>query len=333
MMRIYSSFLKAVTRVLSTIHPPKKAGLPDIYYCYRLLLRRSADSEGLCHWSRIISSGMTPDQLANAFLASSEFQHTHSLRNCQRVDTGGFIIYVNPDDATVASAIIRSRIYETHMTNFLQNLLRPDDVFLDIGCNIGWFTLLAAALAPQGKVIGIEPNHENLQYLYHSLIENAFTHVRVFPYAVTDQRALFQLSGHASYGFVQAFDGTDAEIVQGVPIDELVSAEPRIDVIKIDIEGHEPIALQGMQRTIHTHHPLLLFEFHPVLMRERSQCEPLEYLTALSRMGYRFAALERTGQEVAFQRSDEVMTYWQRLNGQCASSESIPLDLIGRAAK
>jgi len=48
-------------------------------------------------------------------------------------------------------------------------------------------------------------------------------------------------------------------------------------------------------------------------------------------MGYRFTALERTGQEVDFQRNEDILAYWEHLNQRCAPSESIPLDLIGRA--
>lgn len=321
--------MKLLTDLISAFQT-KRAGLLDIHYCYRLLLGRKADREGWRHWSKMIASKITTGQLVSAFLASTEFHRKYALKNQSRVDVGDFVIYIDADDPPVSRAISQSKVYETHISAFLRNTLRPDDVFLDIGCSIGWFALLAASLLTRGKVIGIEPNQTSLQCLYRSLLENGFEHVVIFPYAATDRRRLFQLSGHASYGFVRAYEGTDDDVVQGMAVDEILGTEPRIDMIKIDIEGHEPVALQGMTQTIQTHRPLMLSEFHPALIRTHASADPGDYLAALQRMGYRLSVLGRTGQEIEFQKAEEVLEYWQQENRQQGSGDTIPLDLIAR---
>lgn len=208
-------------------------------------------------------AGISASQLTKAFLSSPEFHRRPLLREPHRVNLDDFVLYVDKNDASNATSIAQYKTYEYHVTKVIKNILRPDHVFLDVGCNIGWFVLLAASVAKNGKVFGFEPNHENVQLLYRSIAENGFDNIVIFQNAVTDRRCLLQLSSHAAYGFVHALESSDDDYVQGVALDELLRNEPRIDIIKMDIEGHEPVALEGMREIIGKHRPLIVSEFHP----------------------------------------------------------------------
>ena len=303
----------------------------DLYFAYRLLLGRPPEPGGWRHWSEHLRSGMTLNQLVSAFLSSLEFRRRYRFRPMTRVQADGFAIFVDENDHAVSSTIIATRMYEPHVTKALRSALKPDSVFLDVGCSIGWFVLLAAALSPRGKVIGIEPNHNNLQVLYRSIAANGFENIVVFPYAATDISTLLQLGFDAAYGFVHGIDdASEDSLVQGKSVDELVAGEGRIDVVKIDIEGHEPVALRGMQKTVARHRPLLLTEFHPKLIRDHAGCDPVEYLEALFDLGYSLSVLTHEGEEVPQKSASEIMLSWRSLNEQKQTEDTLHLDLVGR---
>ena len=303
----------------------------DLYFAYRLLLGRLPDPQGWQHWSDQLRNGMTVQQLISAFLSSVEFRRTHALREATRVQLDGYAIYVDPTDHGVSSSIIGSKTYEPHVTNALRRELKPDSVFLDVGCSIGWFALMAAALAPKGKVIGIEPNHNNLQFLYRSIVTNGFENIVVFPYAATDKSALLQLGYDAAYGFVHGLDdASEDQFVQGIAVDELVKDEPRIDVVKIDIEGHEPVAFRGMQQTLARHRPVLLSEFHPKLIREHAGGDPEEYFNSLTGLGYSVSVLTAEGEVIPRRSASEVMELWRVLNERNRTGDTTHLDLLAR---
>ncbi|HEX8891306.1 MAG TPA: FkbM family methyltransferase [Pyrinomonadaceae bacterium] len=320
---------RSIVRILSKLQIDQ-ADLSDIYFCYRLLLGRKADSGGWQHWSKQAASGMTAVQLTKSFLASREFHQKQKSQDYIPVKLDDFVIYIDPDDPPIAESISQHKVYEPHVTALLKREIKPDHVFLDIGCSIGWFTLLAASIVKDGKVIGLEPNHSNLQLLYRSLVENHFENVIIFPYAATDRRTLLQLSGHAAYGFVHSPENIQADYVQGVAIDELLGDELRIDIVKIDIEGHEPIALQGMLETISKHRPLIFSEFHPRCIRTVAGREPSRYIETLINMGYRLSVIEGNGDELDFGQASEVMDYWQMLNQKHSTGDMMHLDIVAR---
>ena len=322
--------LNLVVNILSHLQT-NEADLVDIYFCYRLLLGRKPDLEGWQHWSRQVTSGMTHSQLVIGFLESQEFHQNRRFRTKERLKTDNFVISIDPNDASVSKSISQHKTYEPHVTAFLQRLLKPEHVFLDVGCNIGWFVLLAASIVKKGKVIGLEPNQNNLQLLYDSIHENRFDNIVIFPYAATDKSILLQMDGHAAYGFVHSIAGeSNSTYVQGVTIDELLREETRLDVIKIDIEGHEPVALQGMRRTIDKHRPIIVSEFHPKLIKEFAKQDPQSYLEVFGSMGYSLSVIEFTGKVKDVTGPSEIMTYWHELNQQVGTGETMHLDILAR---
>src|SRR5256885_3164883 len=73
-----------------------------------------------------------------------------------------FKIYVRLDDWAVGARIAVRRTHEPHVTRVMLPLLRPGTVIVDIGANIGYYTLLAASrIGSTGKVIAFEPSLEN----------------------------------------------------------------------------------------------------------------------------------------------------------------------------
>lgn len=304
----------------------------DLYFSYRLLLERKPDAGGWKAWRRALRKGIPRKNLVDSFLSSAEFRQRYEKPPVLVQTDYGFVIFVDPDDMHIGRGIVASRTYEPHVTAVLRRELQEHHVFLDIGANMGWFTLLAASILHAGRVIAIEPNYDDVQLLYRSLLENGFANVCIFPYAATETDVVLQLNRSRSNAYVAAAGRVDhnATYVQGVRLDALLKDEPRIDVIKMDIEGHEPLALKGMQNIIRQHHPLIISEFHPKAMREYFTLEARDYLEAIIALDYRLSVIAPNGDELPFTASAEILEHWRAYNRKMGSVDDIHLDILAR---
>ncbi|MCX7827376.1 MAG: FkbM family methyltransferase, partial [Verrucomicrobiae bacterium] len=98
-----------------------------------------------------------------------------------------FKIYVRLNDFGVGLPIFLRRAYEPYVTTAICRFLKPGCVFVDIGANIGYHTLMAAArVGAGGSVIAFEPNPANCALLQKSIAANGFGNIRVHPNAVAD---------------------------------------------------------------------------------------------------------------------------------------------------
>lgn len=247
------------------------------------------------------------------------------------VELQGFGLYVMQDDY-IGHSIIARRAYEPHVTSVLRSVLKPGDVFLDIGANVGYFSLLASSIVgAQGKVLAFEPNPDNVQLIYASLLHNRSANVVVFPYAASDAAAILRFVTVGSNGGVvtpHAAAQDHSLLVQSAILDEVLQHEPRIDVVKMDIEAHEPAALRGMAAILARHRPRLVTEFHPWAMRLNNAEAPEDYLRQLTGQGYRLSVILESGRPMPLQSEAEIMDYWRSL-GQ----ETLHLDLLAEPVK
>src|SRR4029077_20463405 len=101
---------------------------------------------------------------------------------------------------------------------------------------------------PSGKVIAFEPNPTNVNCFLQGLVKNAFNSVLLFPVALSDRSAVFSLAG-ASNSYLNG-KGDPERLTQSIRGDDILSNEPRINVVKIDVEGHEPFVIKGVTGTL-----------------------------------------------------------------------------------
>lgn len=263
----------------------------DVVNCYRLLLNKEPDEEGMRYWRHLIDVKQIPiDVVVDAIVSSPAFKAGRDARfEPALVKCPDFEIFVRRNDLFIGSSIQRSQQYEPHVTKVLRSLLKPGDAFVDVGANIGYFTLLAASLVgPSGSVIAFEPNPNNCDLLRRSLAQNNSTNVRLHQNAVAEspQRILLTDGGADSNGRILRADemaGREGYLasVDAVTLDDALQHTPRIDVIKMDIEGAEPRAWLGMQQVLRAHRPVLITEYSPHLIQKTSACEPSDYLEQL----------------------------------------------------
>lgn len=143
--------------------------------------------------------------------------------------------------------------WEPPLSDWIRRTLRPGDVFVDVGANIGWFSLLAArGVAPSGSVVAIEASPETAGKLERNVAANGFPHVRVVRAAATAE------AGAVPFYRAPWNDAEDSTLpgagkepageVPGMPLPELLTdAELRAArIVKVDVEGGELGVLRGL---------------------------------------------------------------------------------------
>ena len=159
--------------------------------------------------------------------------------------------------------------YERKETRFLHTLLTPSMTFFDVGANIGYYSLTAAPLVGKGGAIhAFEPVSRQFAALCANIERNGFCNTTPNRLIVSDSCGEMRIhpgpeehSGIASIAGVSRADQR-AETVPSTTLDQYMRERklPRIDVVKIDVEGHELHVLQGARQILQTHKPVLLIE-------------------------------------------------------------------------
>lgn len=144
--------------------------------------------------------------------------------------------------------------WEPSLTAYVRSRLRPGDVFVDIGANVGYFTLLAARLVgPDGHVVAIEPLPRTVERLRSNVAANQLANVSVVPLVASDRDGDVEIyQGPATNlgrsGTMPMADGAAVGRVGARTAASLVPEElwPRVRVVKIDVEGDEHAVIAGL---------------------------------------------------------------------------------------
>jgi FkbM family methyltransferase len=280
----------------------------DVRSCYRILLGRKPDPGGLRHYAHLIrQESPSMSTIFELFIRSPEFEarlegiYAWSARRPEAIQLlDGSSMYIAAEgDPNISGAIRRNREYEPEVSTALKSRLGLGDYFIDVGASIGYFTLLAArAVGAGGKVVAFEPGPQNQSMLLLNIATDGLAPVEVWPFALSDRKEILAYSRLASNGAVAPLAGpqslTTGDLVQAIPMDELLAGYPRIDVIKIDVEGAEGRVLRGGEKVIRRFQPTLFFEFTPSALEEVSGTTGDELLAFLEDLGYSFTVLTGT---------------------------------------
>lgn len=180
--------------------------------------------------------------------------------------------------------------------------IRPGMTVVDVGANVGVFTLAAARLAGrEGHVIAFEPLERNWRYLVANLALNGYHNVVVEPMAVTDHDGTLQMYAFGKDNLSVSREVAGRELqtwsVPSCRLNTYVAqhAIPGVDVIKIDVEGAEAAVLEGMRDLLTARNrPTLVVEIHPdFLLSVGSNAG--EVLQRLHSHGYALHHLRRDG--------------------------------------
>ena len=267
---------------------------------YRLILGRDPESPGAIE---AVAQVGNLEEVASKLLSSDEFRRRIAYGMLTRTKTQwvcaeirhGLKIWLDLLDAGVASGVLQDN-WEAAETNFILSILRPGDVFVDVGANIGWFTILAAQkVGPGGHVHAFEPRSDLSAWLTKSIAANDFTdRCTVHTVALGDRVAEMAIAavpaernpGHSFLVPGQLPDGAETlDAVQIRPLDAFDFGRT-VRMMKVDVEGAEALVLKGAADLLSRDHPIIVSEIFPRWLRAVSAVDPRDYLRLLKDHGY-----------------------------------------------
>lgn len=214
----------------------------------------------------------------------------------------GSKMYVNPKGASVSLRVAlenyaNNKIHEKTTTELFKKTIKEGDIIADLGANVGYFTLLAAKLTGEkGRVFSFEPEPHNYNYLKKNIEINNYNHASAFQKAVSDRNGRTKLyicdydPGHHtinSYSGIDAYSrGRKTEEkkidIDTITLDSFLEGKTnKVDVIKMDVEGAEMLALSGMDKILKSNKNIKMFiEFFPLLI-ENMGSSPKEFIHRL----------------------------------------------------
>ena len=232
---------------------------------------------------------------------------------------GGKPIFVPTTDWHLTPHLLRCGFWEIWITQAMARLLKPGMTAVDVGANVGYYTLLMAdAVGESGVVRALEP-HPNLARLLQASIgvngyaQRATIH-ECAAFSVTGETVDFFLSVSAPMnGSIVIDRNADVLSVSTMRLDDLLP--PKVDFIKIDIEGAEWEAWRGLQETIARNPDIRIFmEFNS------ARYDGKKFLGEIRASGMRLGYVDFDGQtkscdeSFVMARTDDVMLFLERAN-------------------
>jgi len=208
--------------------------------------------------------------------------------------TNDLTLYYTSKESMVPELAVGT--YESETQSLFRSLLTPGAAMVDVGANLGFFSLLGSqCVGPSGRVYAFEPNPDVYALLVKNVEVNGFQNiVRTFKKAVSNEegfRTVFL--GHVGSEFSSFFEtagtGSESIIVETVTLDDFFRAEgwPAVHLIKMDIEGGEKLALEGMRELVSSNPGLkLVIELAPAFQRAAG-FSPEELFETLLTLGFR----------------------------------------------
>jgi FkbM family methyltransferase len=276
-------------------------------WAYRLLLDRDPESEDVIG-PKLAGSANTAE-LRHHLITSTEFRQknpdfaqTNERTLVIKEVADGVRLFIDLSDHVIGLNILRGR-YEQDEIRLVHALLKPGDTAIDVGSHIGFFTMVMASLVgPGGRVYAFEPLDTNAELLERSIAENRFADRVVFQRA-----AVGASSGSATLTFPaetlnsggayllrtgsSPLTGNQIRRVPMVALDDLPLKRP-VRLIKMDVEGAEPLVLQGAERLLREDRPTILSEVHPTQLDRAAGVRAEDLLRQVRGLGYRAHAIE-----------------------------------------
>ncbi|MFN3188083.1 MAG: FkbM family methyltransferase [Candidatus Paceibacteria bacterium] len=208
-----------------------------------------------------------------------------------------FDIEIRPENGYVDEYISLHKVWETHIGNILCSELHSNDVFIDVGANIGYFSLMASSIVGErGRVLSFEPLDNLFNQLSKSIELNSFNNIKLIKKACGNsiEEAVIGISqkniGGSSIVNIDTF--TQKQKISITTLDiELENVIDKLDFIKIDVEGYEYEVLLGANNLITKFKPKILLEFSPSIYLHKNEDLGLNILKFLKGHNYKITDL------------------------------------------
>jgi len=208
---------------------------------------------------------------------------------------GKYLVYADAQETGITPHLAMDGYWESWITTTLARTLRPGWHCLDVGANHGYYTLVMAdAVGPQGRVVPVEPTPRLAELLRETLDVNGFPHVTIAQQAATDTageslQLVVPARRSLNARLSEQAGPTDAVVeVDSTTVDVLTRDWPRVDLIKIDVEGAEERVWRGMQRTLGDNPDIVLL----LELNVDRYDDPRGFLAVIQEAGFRLRYID-----------------------------------------
>ncbi|MHA1146033.1 MAG: FkbM family methyltransferase [Candidatus Helarchaeota archaeon] len=218
----------------------------------------------------------------------------------------GIKMYLDASQTHITAPILKYGVYEEYETNIFKELVKEGMIVLDIGANIGYYTLLAAKLVGEtGRVYAFEPEPKNYAVLIKNIEVNGYENVISAQKALSNKRGVLRLFlddeviGNHSLSFENVVFKSGYEEVEAITLDDYfkdVVGNTKIELIKMDVQGAEGLVLEGAKKILQENSLKIIMEFCPYMLRNVGT-DPIMLLQELHEMGFRIRCLEKGVQD------------------------------------
>jgi FkbM family methyltransferase len=233
-------------------------------------------------------------------LNNTEYKNVKLLEHCCIYTKYGTKMYLDKLDNVVSKDLAVNQIWEPNETKILQKIIQKDMNVIDIGANIGYYTILFSKwVGDKGKIFSFEPESENFRLLKKNINANKANNVITFQKAVSNQnesKTLFlSEENKGDHQIIDLGENRTQIGIECTKLDSTIAAEHKIDLIKMDIQGAEMLALEGMNKILENNSKMtILMEFWPYGI-EKSGYNPKNLLEKLEKYGFKIFLIKDEG--------------------------------------
>lgn len=214
-------------------------------------------------------------------------QLSNQLPDAIEVETDVGVLLLPADDQVMRPLMQRTGSWELDEAILVGALISRGETVVDIGAHVGYYTLLASrAVGRRGHVVAFEPQPGNAALLRANVARNGARNVRVIEAAAWSEPTRLTLRcdpANSGDNRIARDSDSDAVSVTGVRVDSVID---RANVIKIDAQGTDHVALRGLSGLVALGRTTALVEFWPHGVRAFGD-DPLAVIEEYRSLGYR----------------------------------------------
>ena len=294
-----------------------------IKFLYSNYLKRNPSKNEIENWIKLPRDEIQFDQISELIQDSAEAKTTQKkfLKSLGiKKDTHGFYkileehkIYFDINDEILLDSYSQPNFHETGTVSLVKKILHPKMIVINIGANVGFYSLLSAKLVgSMGKIFAFEPGVNALEFLELNVQINNYSNMTIIPKAVSNFTGNSDLHIHESITGNSLFplgEGESKTIsVPTISIDKFLEEKDiQIDLLIIDAEGAEQFILEGSQNIFKTNPKLnVILEFNPKSLK-LAGTDAKSFLELIKQLGFLIFVIDEFEETIKQKSTSEIL--------------------------
>lgn len=218
-------------------------------------------------------------------------------------------------DTGVFSVLSTLKAYENFEITLFKSMLKQNMNVIDAGANFGFYSLIAAKEAPEGKIYSFEPDPINFSLLKHNIEQNGFKNIIPFQVALSDKLGKatlftnkYNLGDHSIS--VKNITYPQGKIsVDTTTLDQLMETHKikhKVDIIKIDVQGADALVIKGAMKLLKSNNVKVFLEFWPIGLLNTGS-DPRELINQLTKLSFKIKYLDTKERRLIRVTADDLL--------------------------